>query len=135
MIHERLNRLLEDRNISNAKLAAKAGISAAAIGKILNGADLKLSSLKAIANALNVPMSFFVEEEKSNNIVVGQQSIAGAGNTLSVNSAGNPEGITTDQEAQDYKNALQIIAAQKEEILSLQSKVILLQDQLLQTHK
>lgn len=65
MIHERLNRLLEDRNISNAKLAAKAGISAAAIGKILNGADLKLSSLKAIANALNVPMSFFVEEEKA----------------------------------------------------------------------
>lgn len=65
MIHERLNRLLEDRNINNAKLAAKAGISAAAIGKILNGADLKLSSLKAIANALNVPMSFFVEEEKA----------------------------------------------------------------------
>jgi len=136
MNYSRLNRLLEDRRISNAKLATLSGISAAAIGKILGGADLKVSSLVAIAKALNVPASFLLDEENGSNMVIGHQSIAGSGNTISGNSLGgvSPEkgGETETQKEGNYQET---ISTQKDEIICLQKRVMDLQEQLLNARK
>ncbi|MCD7930098.1 MAG: helix-turn-helix domain-containing protein [Tannerellaceae bacterium] len=137
MNYERLNRILKDRKINNVDLAAKANLSPAAIGRIVNGGNCKVSSLRAISKALNVPITFFLEEEIGNNIAIGQQSIAGDGISFSVGERNIVSGDNsgTDQEAQNYKKALQIIATQKEEIISLQNKIIDLQNQLLEIRK
>lgn len=126
---------MAERGISNKKLASMCGISAAAIGKILGGADFKVSNLEAIAKALGVSVGVFFDEERGSNIAIGR-SHAGDGNIIlgsnfggsgDFASTGLPGGVVMA----DPGSEEQIIATQKDEIIELQNRVIALQAKLL----
>jgi transcriptional regulator with XRE-family HTH domain len=56
IIGSRLKTLLKSRELSQPDLARKSGVSVRTIQRVVNGQDIEHLSLKALADALNVPM-------------------------------------------------------------------------------
>lgn len=77
----RLEYLMAKGSITKVGLAAGVGLSDQTIGNVLKGADIKVSSLKKIADYFNVPVGYFFDEcsveqntEGSSNVVVGRDN-------------------------------------------------------------
>ncbi|WP_195585443.1 helix-turn-helix domain-containing protein [Parabacteroides goldsteinii] len=77
----RLEYLMAKGGITKVGLAAGVGLSDQTIGNVLKGADIKVSSLKKIADYFNVPVGYFFDEcsveqntEGSSNVVVGRDN-------------------------------------------------------------
>lgn len=59
----RLSDLIDGKEITKAKVIKATGISRPALDAILQGNDFKVSNLEKIANALNVKVGYFFDEE------------------------------------------------------------------------
>lgn len=81
MIANKLSSLMREKGSTKLGLAQETGLSDQTIGNILKGSDVKVSSLKKIADYFNVPMGYFFGEctieqntEGNSNIVVGRDN-------------------------------------------------------------
>ena len=88
----RLEYLMAKGGITKVGLAAGVGLSDQTIGNVLKGADIKVSSLKKIADYFNVPVGYFFDEcsveqntEGSSNVVVGRDNNGNISNYESQN--------------------------------------------------
>ncbi|MCD7976689.1 MAG: hypothetical protein LUG51_05865, partial [Tannerellaceae bacterium] len=86
MNYNKLNTLLKERKLSKLWLANESGLSDVTIDKILNGEDVKVSSVEAVSAVLGLSASYFFDEPNHTaNTATGQQSIAGNNNTIAGN--------------------------------------------------
>lgn len=56
----KLQLLMAQSKVNNSNLASMSGVSDVTISKILNGADAKISTIERIAEALKVPVGYFL---------------------------------------------------------------------------
>ena len=114
-IEEELNK----PNNNKTKVCSTAGIARSTLDKILKGGDLQVSTLEAIAKALNKPMGFFFDEEielsNAGRDYVEKGKIEYHGTEFSGNS-------TTEAELREQIAQLKSQLADKERIIRLLEK-------------
>lgn len=68
ILSERLTRLMEEKNLNLTTLALKADIAVGTVQKMISDPQCNptINSVEAISNALDVPISFLIGQEKSN---------------------------------------------------------------------
>lgn len=64
---------------TKSKLCAKINIARSTLDSILNGGDARISTVEAIASALNVPLITFFDEDSSDSRQAGRDYIEGSG--------------------------------------------------------
>lgn len=64
----KLNNLIDGKKITKARVVKKTGISRPTLDSILLGNDFKVSNLEKIAEALNVKVGYFFDEEEKTEI-------------------------------------------------------------------
>ena len=69
MIGDRIKYYLKEKGISQAELARRVGKDRGNLGNILKSDNMGVQTVVQIAEALNVPISTFFEEDEKNNIV------------------------------------------------------------------
>lgn len=73
----KLNSLIDGESIMKAKIIKLTGISRPTLDSILDGNDFKVSNLEKIANALNIKVGYFFDEEITEHITAtGQRGVA-----------------------------------------------------------
>lgn len=75
MIAERLNDLMTKNGTTKVGLSQKIGLSDQTIGNVLRGADVKVSSLKKIADYFNVPIGYFFDDNTINQTSTGNSNV------------------------------------------------------------
>ena len=122
--HERLRRVREIRNMSQAEFAEMLGLSPAAYGRLERGeTQTDFDQLQRFAEVLNVPISDFLPE----SIVFNNHPKNGYGNLV----AGNCYNYIYASEDQQAKELEQENAHLKEKITLLEDKISLLEEGLL----
>ena len=58
-----IEKLIEEKNLSQTKVAERIGMSREGFGRMLKGKTMKVSTLDKIAKVLNVPITYFFKEE------------------------------------------------------------------------
>lgn len=64
-IRLKLKKILVEKNINSSDLAKMLGISTAAMSKIMNSEYSRPETIKKIAEALNIPISYFLGDDNS----------------------------------------------------------------------
>lgn len=105
MIFSRLKKILKTRKITQKELAEKIGVSVTTINDLLKREDLKVSMLEKIAKVLQVPVSYFFDEECNSGQQTNGNGIHtnGSNNKISVQSAKKDETIKHLQEKLELK--------------------------------
>lgn len=112
MISIRLKELMAKCGDTKVGLAEAIGLSDQTIANVLRGADLKVSSLKRIADYFNVPVGYFFDETPMN-----QKAIAtGIGATAAINSTVSSIDF---QMAQEKISHLEALLAEKERLIQI----------------
>lgn len=82
MITSKIASLLNDGKFTKVALAKKCNVTRVTIDNLLSGADVKVSTVEAVARAYDVPVGYFFDEEPvlsghsahvkgNNNVLVG----------------------------------------------------------------
>ncbi len=67
MVGDKLREIINKRKITMAEIAVAIGVTPMTITNIVKGADPKSSTLKNIADYLNLPIGYFFDEIEFNN--------------------------------------------------------------------
>lgn len=63
-----LKKILKERKISQLELANMSGLSRQTVNMIIAGGDMKMSTMIALSEALNVPMSYWFAGEEPRQV-------------------------------------------------------------------
>lgn len=69
MVKDRVRKLMEEKGMKVQALAFYAGVSDASIYNVLNGADVKLSTVYRIAKALGVKVTALIDDDRSDEFL------------------------------------------------------------------
>lgn len=74
----KLNKLVESSGLNKSQIATRCGISRTTLDNVLNGADVKLSTVEALARVLNVCIHELYDDPvpATSAIATGKNSIA-----------------------------------------------------------
>lgn len=86
---DKLNKLIDAFSLNKSQFAARCGISRTTLDNLLNGADVKISTVESIASVLGVKVGFLFDDDTQ-----GGQAIANGNNSVAaVNSKVNSESL------------------------------------------
>lgn len=117
-INEKIRKAMRDANITQKELGKKLGISQAAINKYLRkNSNPTAETIKKIADALGVPVAYFLDESISNSgVIMGN-------NNSNVSNVTAPHGVS---ESEVREMAGEITQIKKDiQILNLKMDLIL----------
>lgn len=77
-IAQKLDDLIRGRKLTKVELAANVGLTSQTIANILNGSDVKVSSIQKIAAYFGVPVGYFLDKEEKGNSAI----VTGNGNAI-----------------------------------------------------
>lgn len=72
--NEKLKKVLKDRGRSQKSLSISIGMSEAGFVQMINNNSIKVETLEKICTELNVPFSYFLEDEENSSIEVKDES-------------------------------------------------------------
>lgn len=81
-IAQKLEEIIKERKMTKVELAAKVGLTSQTIANILNGSDVKVSSIQKIAAYFNLPAGYFIDDITSPTTIVGDKNQVGNGNVI-----------------------------------------------------
>lgn len=74
-IAENLEELIKNSGITKVNLASNTGLTSQTIANILNGSDVKVSSIQKIANYFKVPVGYFFDETTTSQQTTGNSNV------------------------------------------------------------
>lgn len=111
-----LKRKLLELNKTQKELAGLLGITAQSVNAILSAKDVRSGTIERIAQALNVPVSFFFgDETKHNAVASGNKSVAAINSNVS-----SPTAAVLEERVK----ALETLVAEKERLIKVYEKMI-----------
>lgn len=116
IIAHKFEQLLSDNKLTKKDFCAEIGISTTALDNALKGGDMRISNLLKIAEYFNLPVDYFIRENKDNT--------SGIGNNLNIQGNGNRLSHITQTECQKEVEHLKAILAEKEAVIVEKERTI-----------
>ncbi len=111
-----LKRKLLELNKTQKELSELLGITAQSVNAILSAKDVRSGTIERIAQALNVPVSFFFGEEVGHNAVAsGNKSVAAINSNVS-----SPTAAVLEERVK----SLETLVTEKERLIKVYEKMV-----------